>query len=198
MVWAAAFEGGLAFVALGVGWLVGRPPLETFSLDGRAIPLGLLAAVPMLALFALCLWAPIRPFSDVMSIVDRVLTPMFVGCNVIELAVLSLLAGVGEEMLFRGAIQPALAGWAGRWIAAWPNGPLAADWFAAAVVAVVFGLMHAVNSSYAALATLIGLYLGWLWMTTGNLGVPITAHAVYDFLALVYLVKIRGPRPDTL
>ena len=46
------------------------------------------------------------------------------------------------------------------------------------------------------IAGLIGLYLGWLWMATGNLLVPIVTHTVYDFVVLVYLVKIRTPRED--
>jgi membrane protease YdiL (CAAX protease family) len=37
----------------------------------------------------------------------------------------------------------------------------------------------------------IGLYLGAVWLATGNLLVPITSHALYDFLAFVYLVQVR-------
>ena len=33
---------------------------------------------------------------------------------------------------------------------------------------------------------LIGLYFGGLRLWTGNLLAPIAAHAVYDFLALIY------------
>ena len=57
---------------------------------------------------------------------------------------------------------------------------------------VLFGLAHCITPTYALLAGLIGLYLGWLWIATGNLLVPITTHAVYVFLALVYLIRIRG------
>ena len=108
------------------------------------------------------------------------------------MAVISILAGLGEEMLFRGVLQATLAEAAAKSL---DGGPLAGqigDWLAAVVVAAFFGLMHAVNRSYALLAGLIGLYLGGLWIWTGNLAVPITAHALYDFLALVYVVKIRG------
>ena len=44
---------------------------------------------------------------------------------------------------------------------------------------------------------LMGLLLGGLWIATGNLLVPIVAHAVYDFLALVWLVKFEGPQEDS-
>ncbi|MFC1597814.1 lysostaphin resistance A-like protein, partial [Planctomycetota bacterium] len=62
-----------------------------------------------------------------------------------------------------------------------------------AVAAILFGLAHPITPGYVLLAGLMGLYLGWLQITCGNLLVPIMAHAVYDFLALVYLVKIRPP-----
>ena len=60
--------------------------------------------------------------------------------------------------------------------------------------AILFGLLHPLTPTYAVLAALIGLYLGWLRMATGNLFVPITTHAIYDFLVLAYLVKWRAER----
>jgi hypothetical protein len=71
-------------------------------------------------------------------------------------------------------------------------------WIGLAVAALLFGLAHFITPTYAVLAGTMGLYLGWLWIDTGNLLVPITAHAVYDFLALAYLAKIRPGRvpPD--
>jgi len=55
--------------------------------------------------------------------------------------------------------------------------------------------LHTITPAYALLAALIGLYLGGIWMATDNLLVPITIHAVYDFLVLLYLIKTRpGPK----
>jgi membrane protease YdiL (CAAX protease family) len=43
------------------------------------------------------------------------------------------------------------------------------------------------------IATFIGLYLGLLWIWTGNLMTPMITHAVYDFAALVHFLRIyRG------
>jgi membrane protease YdiL (CAAX protease family) len=36
------------------------------------------------------------------------------------------------------------------------------------------------------------LYLGWLWLASGNLLAPIITHGLYDFLALAYLTRRRG------
>ena len=46
----------------------------------------------------------------------------------------------------------------------------------------------------ALLAGVVGLYLGGLYLLTGNLLVPIVVHALYDIVALGYLRKAeRAP-----
>jgi membrane protease YdiL (CAAX protease family) len=57
--------------------------------------------------------------------------------------------------------------------------------------------MHPITRMYVVLCVLVGLYLGWLWMVTDNLLVPIVAHGAYDFFALVYLVR-GGQRCDVV
>ena len=43
------------------------------------------------------------------------------------------------------------------------------------------------------IATLLGAYLGGVWIPTGNLLTVIIAHAIYDFVALVILPRaVRG------
>ena len=69
-------------------------------------------------------------------------------------------------------------------------------WIALAVASALFGLLHPMNSAYILLASIMGLLFGGLWIATGNLLVPILAHALYDFLALVWLVKIESPRKN--
>ena len=64
------------------------------------------------------------------------------------------------------------------------------DWLAIVAVAIVFRLL--VSAGYAVLAALMGIYLGWLFLATGNLAVPIVTHGVYDFLALVYILNHAG------
>jgi membrane protease YdiL (CAAX protease family) len=90
------------------------------------------------------------------------------------LAIISMAAGLGEELLFRGAIQPI----AERW---W--GPLAG----LLATSVLFGVVHAVSRTYFIFATIVGLYLGWLTLWFGELVTPTIVHAVYDFAALLIL-----------
>jgi membrane protease YdiL (CAAX protease family) len=104
---------------------------------------------------------------------------MFGGASLWQLAVVALAAGVGEELLFRGLVQAGLERWLGG-----VEGRIAA----LAIASVLFGVCHWLNATYAALAVLAGAYFGGLLLLTENILAPITAHAAYDFLALVYLV----------
>ena len=193
---AAIFEGGLAVAAVGVGWLIDRDPLASFP-DTTAgvvegLGYGLAATLPLLMMMWGCLKWPAGPIRELVHVVDTMLVPMFRQCHLLELAVISLLAGLGEEMLFRNIVQQSIADSAG---------PAHGVWIGLVSAALLFGLVHRITLMYAVLAAAIGLYLGGIWLATDNLLVPITAHAVYDFLVLVYLVRWRSPaamqRPPT-
>src|SRR5207247_4003229 len=100
----------------------------------------------------------------------------FGGASVAQLALVAAAAGLGEELLFRGLVQAGVARFFG----------LAAG---LTVGSLVFGVCHWLNVTYAILAMLAGAYFG-LWLAvTGNILTPVVAHAAYDFLALVYLVR---------
>jgi uncharacterized protein len=184
-VTAAAFEGGIAILAVVAGLLLGQRPLASFSWDMADVGWGIAATLPLLGLLWFCVVSRWPPLVKIYKIIDEVLVPLFATCGLLEFAAIALLAGLGEEMLFRGVVQSALMRWIG--------GP-AGVWLALAFAGLLFGLAHAVTFTYILLAGLIGVYLGWVWLLTGNLLVPIIAHAVYDFTALVYLVRIRGVR----
>ncbi len=186
---AAAFEGSLALLAVGLAWLLGTPPpLGTFRLDWRQAALGLAASMPLLVLFWCCLKYPWPPLRKIAGILDETIVPLFRDCRIEQLAIVALLAGLGEETLFRGVVQAGVAQ---------AVGPSRGAWIALLVAACLFGLLHSITPTYVVLAALVGLYLGWLWLATGNLLVPITAHAAYDFFALLYLVrsKVRNSEP---
>ncbi len=194
---AALFEASLVVLAVLLGWLCGTSPLETLQLKPDSIFLGILAVLPLLGLLLACERLPWRPICEVRRVLDNLIVPMFKSCTWDELAAISLLAGLGEEMLFRGLLQSGLVEWTGNFLPHSPSGAAAGDWIALLAVAILFGLLHALNAAYAVMAMLMGLYLGWLWMATGNLVVPIVAHAVYDFLALIYILRRSGGEAKT-
>ncbi|UCD23530.1 MAG: CPBP family intramembrane metalloprotease [Gemmatimonadota bacterium] len=115
-----------------------------------------------------------------MNEIDQVIAPLFARSPFIDLIVVAVLAGLGEELLFRGVIQPFLSGFAGTALAL-------------LMTSLLFGLLHLVTPTYALIAAIFGLYLGGLMISTGEILVPITAHALYDMVALG-LLRERGRR----
>jgi membrane protease YdiL (CAAX protease family) len=122
---------------------------------------------------------PIGPLRSIKKFTDTIIRPLMSSCTLVDLFGISVLAGVGEEMLFRGLMQDFFANWM----------PLAA---AVALASVLFGMMHAVTTTYAVLAALIGGYLGAVYVWTDNLLAPIIAHGLYDFVVLLVLVFTDG------
>ena len=184
-VTAGLFEGSLAVLAVSLGWILGRPPAAVLHWNLLGFLWGVAATLPLLAVLWFSAKVPWRPFARIMQVLDETLIPMFRQCRILELAVIALLAGIGEELLFRGVVQ--------SWTADKIGGAYGVG-IGLAVAAVIFGLLHCVTVTYALLAACIGLYLGALWLATGNLLSPIVCHALYDFLAFVYLVQVRKPK----
>src|SRR5690606_3489003 len=87
-------------------------------------------------------------------------------------------AGLGEEILFRGALQP---------LAIHFTTPL----IGLAITSVLFGLVHASSLLYFVLATLIGFYLVAIALLTGEILSAIIVHALYGFVA-IYAILSRG------
>jgi len=172
-------ECALLVIALGLGRLSGVSPVGSLRLDAAAAGIGLAAALPMLALLSWCVRTSWEPMRELVALVEERLGPYLAGASSGGIVLLALLAGLGEELLFRGMIQV--------WLA--ERVPVGV---AVALASVLFGAGHWLSSSYAVLATLIGGYLGLVFLLSGNLLAPIIAHAAYDVVALLVLVR-RAP-----
>lgn len=169
-------ECALLVVAFVLGRLGGVSPLARLSLDLAAAATGLAAALPMLLLLHWCLrtsWAPMR---RLVALVEDRLGPHLAHAGLGGIVLLAALAGIGEELLFRGVIQ--------AWLA--ERYPV---WLSLIGASLLFGAGHWLSASYAVLAAVIGAYLGLLFLITGNLLAPIVAHAAYDVVALVVLAR---------
>ncbi len=110
------------------------------------------------------------------TLVEQELGPFLGSLSFVELGVLAAIAGLSEEVLFRGVLLPAL----GRELSAF-GGLLASS--------VLFGLVHFASRTYAIVAGLMGLYLGILFLLSGGLVAPILSHALYDLTALVVVAR---------
>lgn len=176
-VWTGiAFEGGLGVLALIVGWCLGHVPLDRIHLALLPLLASAAATLPLLAALALLLsfdWEIVRELREFM---DEFVLPMFAGARWWELALLCTAAGLGEELLFRGLLQPIFCG------------ALGLGW-GIFLVNVLFGLMHPFSITYVVVASLIGLYLSVLFVISDNLLAPIFVHGLYDFVALFWLMN---------
>ncbi len=115
MALGVAVEGGLGLLAWGLGLLISQPALETFRWGLRDAALGVAVCLPMLAVFFVCVRWPVGPLAPIKQFSDEVIRPLFAPCGIPDLAALALLAGLCEEMLFRGVLQAALGDWLGFW-----------------------------------------------------------------------------------
>ena len=118
---------------------------------------------------------PIGPLRGIEGLFEKDDRTLFRECNIIDLALISLLAGFGEELMFRGFLRPpVLSYWWGAWLGI-------------AATSVLFGLVHPFGLTYVVLAA-SRFYLGVLVWLTGKLpGCGAGACGFYDFVALVVL-----------
>ena len=162
-------EGILLATALAVAWGA-RLPLPVGH-PAAGVGWGVLAAVTLgvVNLAFLRVQASGWPGTALRHVCRVIVRPLFEHVRVWHIVVISVLAGLGEELLFRGVLQPVI------------GLPLAS---------LVFGAVHVGGRGfigYGVWAACIGALFGWLMVVTGGLLAPIVAHAVYDALALAYV-----------
>lgn len=125
------------------------------------------------------------------SAIAETLTDMLGGLSPLAAAGAGIVAGVGEEVFFRGALQP---------------------WIGLPATALVFGLCHSGTRPLMRLtvwAALEGVWFGLLYEITGSLLVPMVAHGLHDsgsILGIRWLARRsellnrlvgQPPMPDT-
>ncbi len=171
------FELGLGLLALGLAWLLdvellGRMlPVRSWQLlQGGATAGGMIAGAWLLAQLR---WEPLE---EIFRQIVRLLGPLLRHGRWWHWATISLAAGWGEELLFRGLLQAKLQEHLGLWPAV-------------AVASGVFGALHFITPVYFLLATLIAGVLGLVFHYSGSLVPVILAHALYDLWALWYLSR---------
>ncbi len=183
---AVAFEAGLAVVAIAVAALLGWPsPLARVGSAHPSIQaqlaIGVISSVPMVMAFMLLETVPSRLLSDLRKQAAHLAVGLFRGATIPQLLLVSAVAGIGEELLFRGLLIGSLIEGTGVGI------PVAL-----VVSSGVFGLAHPISRSYAVVAGAVGLYLGGTYLWSGGVLAPIVAHGLYDFVALWYLLRKKS------
>lgn len=181
-------ELGLGVLAVVLGAFFGTDPREwvpaltdVTALGGGAL-YGLLGAVPLVIAVRLLEKLPFRMIRELQQATEERLLKLMIHFRTRDLATISLCAGVGEEMLFRGWLLMSLVG------------PLdvvdlgTLTW-AIAVSSLLFGFAHPISPLYIGVTGLMGAYFAGLLLWSENLLVPIVAHAAYDFVELVWALR---------
>jgi hypothetical protein len=181
------FEGGMALVAILLGYLFSFPLGKLINWNGLDLLWGALATIPLLGLFLFSLTSRWKPLRSIRRTMHRVILESMKHCSVLQILMICLLAGFGEELLFRGLIQEGLAAWIGG---------QAGDWIGLFVGAIAFGLLHPISLTYILLVVIVGLYLGALMLYFDNLLVPIVVHTWYDFVAIRTLIRLHQRRKN--
>jgi uncharacterized protein len=177
---AVVVEGSLALVAVLLAWMFAVPLREQMPASGEqlayAILRGVLVTLPMIAVFLWLVHSSRATLRELRQQVEWLIAEMFPAASASQFALVALLAGVGEELLFRGVLQHVIAHWAT---------PLTG----LIIASLLFGLAHALSKLYFFLATAIGLCFGGLVLQYNDLVAPMVAHSLYDFFALSYLSR---------
>ena len=169
---------GVAFVG---GLITGVPAAGSFDQSDIFAPATWAAAVtitlPMFALLYFERRTRIVWLRELWQLSGELLGPVVARVTFAELVVVSLFAGLGEELLFRGFLQSWLGG----------QGLLVA----LIVPNVLFGVLHWISRDYAVCSFCIGLYFSCLlhFADSVNLTALIIAHSLYDLVALLCLAR---------
>jgi membrane protease YdiL (CAAX protease family) len=161
---------------------------STLALRGLTAPvLGLsvllggalwLASIGLMELQSLA-FPPPPAYLEAFRDIHRALAPDGPLDALVSVGVIALLPGVGEEVVMRGVLLPALVA---------PLGPLGA----VVVSAGLFALIH--FDPYRFLFTLtIGLVLGALRLRTGSLWPPVIAHVTLNTLTFLIAPLVDDP-----
>ncbi len=175
------FELGFGIIAIILSFFLNIPSLSRIHFSLKDVALSLLFVIPPLFLF----WGLFKVNFIATNKIKKLLieiAKLFKDISTLGLGLISIAAGLGEELLFRAVIQGTLSENIG-------------SLFGIIIASTLFGLCHIVTITYAIITTIMGFYLGLLFLSFENLIVPILVHSVYDFIALHIIVKWSKKAP---
>ncbi|WP_420264355.1 CPBP family intramembrane glutamic endopeptidase [Candidatus Magnetominusculus dajiuhuensis] len=160
-------EGGLLALAIGAArFFKNIVFISSYDHIVRDVVMGLLCSLLPLGLFISVCIRPPRFLSSFRKVILNDVRQLFARAKAIDIVLISLLAGMGEEFLFRGVLQAKIG-------IVWSS--------------LIFGLFHFLTPTYFLFATVMSFYLGGLYIYFNGVTVPVSAHFAYDLAALIYL-----------
>lgn len=156
-----------------------RPGEQFLAFTPRALPVAVLLTIPLL-LFNFIIFEFLPRKLAALRVLDEFSNAfIFPIANALEpgsALLVSFLAGVGEELFFRGVLQNEVG---------------------LVLASIIFSVMHfgTMLVRYwivAVVYCLIGLYFGVVYQISDSLLIAIMIHFFYDYAALIYLKYLRG------
>jgi uncharacterized protein len=164
------------------GWdwvLSARAWYAPFAWPATALLAFIVVVLPVLLLFLARNQDDVTSIGDIQAMLPRNRTEVRLG------ALLSLNAGVVEELLFRLALPALIYGAFGN------------AFFALVVSALVFGALHAYQGAAGIIGTtLVGIFLLAIYLATGSILAAIVVHVLIDLRSFVFipLIVLRVPK----
>lgn len=175
LFWVGLILEALVFVlAFFLSLIFGYKLFHNFEVSGISFFKGIAFAIPPFILLLIVSRGEIPAFKRIQQILYNFVNSYLGSCQVYQLALLSAVAGLGEETFFRGFLQGYL-------------GDKFSEIVGILVSNIAFGALHLITPTYGIIAFLIGCYLSAILHYTNNLFILILCHAVYDFAALCYI-----------
>jgi membrane protease YdiL (CAAX protease family) len=152
-------------------------PGPVVSTAGITIQAGAGAAIALLLVMATYVLAhTLKPF----EVLEREFRAILGHLSRRQIVWIAALSGAAEEVVFRGTMQPLLAG---LW------GPVPG----LIVTSLVFGLLHYVPDRvflpWTIFATLVGFICGGLFMVSGSILAPVVTHTLLNAINLELIVN---------
>jgi membrane protease YdiL (CAAX protease family) len=171
-----ALYGALAAVAVLIGVVRGSP--EIYKLPHATLPrfaIGLAVGLAVALVVVFLTRLAVHRFEWARAL-HRSFRGLLGTLHARDIFILAVASSVGEELLFRGALLP--------WLGLWPS-------------TVVFALLHIGPGvrflPWTLSAFIAGLLFGVMFQEVGDLGGPIVAHFVINYLNLGYIVRVELP-----
>ncbi len=166
---------GLAVLAMCLAFGLDFQWTALGNLGWWSVPLSVVIATVLFVVFVWLVshrWLRLRSFYSLTADLHVMLKDL----TWAQIIVLSFLAGIGEELLFRGVMQAWLSETSGVYSAI-------------VISSLVFALLHALTRYYFVFALGLSLLFGVLFAMTQSMVLLILVHAVYDVIAIVVIAK---------
>ncbi len=140
-----------------------------------SVPLGIVIAVFMFVCPVWLIthhWLRLHSFYELIAYLHKMTSGLSFG----QIILISFCAGVGEELLFRGALQ--------SWLQ-----ELIGFYSAVVISSLIFAILHAMTLYYFLITFFISLCFGVLFHYSQSMLLLITIHTVYDVIALIVIAK---------